>query len=278
MLIVMEIRKDYCVYAYLDPDDKNRVYYVGQGIKMRPFQEHPATRSMKEHKSRFSLSVQKLIEKGDIIPPAGYTRIIQENMHKCEAQLLEQTLIRKHGINTKLFDQSNIGNSLLNSKDGEYTDLIYNNLRNCPNKRELYNLIYEETKSSDLNGQLNTPRFQRTSEEYDKKKKKKPNKKNNNKKPNKKKKLTKQERMRIRQEKNRKKNERKAKQAERKVALELDEAKWREAEERILLNKNKTTKKVVKKKNREKKYMSKKDADHNLDVIKIVRSQGSIED
>ena len=253
MLIVMEIRKDYCVYAYLDPDDKNRVYYVGQGIKMRPFQ-------------------------GDIIPPAGYTRIIQENMHKCEAQLLEQTLIRKHGINTKLFDQSNIGNSLLNSKDGEYTDLIYNNLRNCPNKRELYNLIYEETKSSDLNGQLNTPRFQRTSEEYDKKKKKKPNKKNNNKKPNKKKKLTKQERMRIRQEKNRKKNERKAKQAERKVALELDEAKWREAEERILLNKNKTTKKVVKKKNREKKYMSKKDADHNLDVIKIVRSQGSIED
>ena len=214
----MEMRKDYCVYAYLDPDDKNRVYYVGQGIRKRPFQERPVTRSMTEHKSRFSPSVQKLIEKGDIIPPAGYTRIIQENMHKCEAQLLEQTLIRTHGINTNLFDQSSIGNSLLNSKEGEYTDLIYNNLKKSPEKRELYNLMYEETKSTDLNGQLNTPRFQLTSEEYDKKKKKK--------KPNKKKKLTKQERMRISQEKNRKKNERKAKQAMKKEKYMTEEEKF----------------------------------------------------
>ena len=162
----MKIRNDYCVYKYLDPDDKTRVYYVGQGNKTRPYQKHPVTTSMKEHKSRFSPSVQKLIEKGDILPPHAHVEIIQKNMGKCEAQLLEQTLIRKHGINTNLFNQSGIGNSLLNSQEGSYTDRVYTNLRNCPKRRELYNLIYEETKSSDLNGKLDDQIFRITPEQY----------------------------------------------------------------------------------------------------------------
>lgn len=148
------IQNRYCVYGYRDPDNDDMYYYIGQGTSTRPYDKHEPNTVSVDRKERFSPSVQRMIESGNIVPDRCYIDIIQKNMGKCEAQLLEQTLIKEHGINTSVFDQTDKGHTLLNSSPGEYPVDIYTNLIQCPDRRELYNTLYEQKKTPNLDRYL----------------------------------------------------------------------------------------------------------------------------